>query len=79
MSKFDAGKHTIGNLSDYKDFDDAPRGHVMADGTIRSEKRLDAQRTPRVTAARQADFDSNKLGSIGNGAFCRPGSQNRNK
>jgi len=76
MSKFDSGKHIVGNASDYKDFNDAPRGTVRPDGAIVSEKRLDPQRTTRTTARRQADYDANRLG---NGAFHRPGTQNKGK
>jgi hypothetical protein len=72
MSQFDHGKH-------YKFDEQTAPSKAMIGKNIPETKRLDAQRTPRVTAARQAQFDQDKLGSIGNGAFCRPGSQNRNK
>lgn len=71
MSKFDHGKHIVA------------QAHTDSNGVkheeIRSDRRLDAQRTTKTTQARQDVFDSEKLGNAGNGAFCRPGSQNRNK
>jgi hypothetical protein len=72
MSKFDAGKHYQYTA------DDAP-SKALVGKNIPDTKRRDPQRTPRVTAARQAAFDQEKLGNVGNGAFCRPGSQNRSK
>ena len=71
MSQFDHGKHIVAQAHT----DEAGVKHEE----IRSDRRLDGQRAPKPLAARQADFDSNKLGNVGSGAYNRPGSQNRNK
>jgi hypothetical protein len=69
MSQFDHGKHP-------KYTDETAPTKALIGKNIPDTKRLDAQRTPKSTAARQADFDSSKLDA---GAFNRPGTQNKAK
>jgi len=69
MSKFDAGKHA-------KYTEETAPSKKLVGTKIPDTKRLDAQRTPKSTAARQEAFDQAKLDP---GAFNRPGTQNKAK